>query len=64
MKTKQLTPTARAKIVNSCIRDVWASMDSHLDFISDPKISKKSQRFHRVTTLEYSALISKLVKLY
>lgn len=57
----------RAKIVASCIRDAYASLESHLDYASG-KIKDieniGSCKFHKKCVNEYAKLIVKLSQLY
>lgn len=55
----------RAKHVNSLIRSVWASLESHLDYVHKKGVPPpESNKFHRKCVVEYSKMIVKLTRLY
>lgn len=59
---KKLTKAAeRAKIVSGLIRDVWGSLDSHLDFTH--KKHHDSAVFHKRTIKQYARMIEQLTRL-
>lgn len=54
----------RARLVASCIRDVWSSLDSHLDHVYKYKNPESDKRFQKKCVVEYACLILKLTQLY
>ena len=55
----------RAKAVNKAIREVWSSLDSHLDSCHKKNLKKpEGNDFHKKCVTEYAELIVLLAKLY
>lgn len=59
MKTK-----TRSKVVAGLIRSVWASLDSHLDYVHKKVPKPESNKFHRKCVKEYTKMILELTRLY
>ena len=55
----------RAKIVNKCMRTVWSSLESHLQWCHGKEVAGNGDRkFHKDTVREYCSLLKHLSKLY
>lgn len=60
---KRRSPKETRKILVRQIRDVWASLDTHLDWVieKNPK-EKDSRMFHVKTSLDYATQIIRLIR--
>jgi len=55
----------RSKIVRNTIREIWASLDSHLPACHAKGLKKpEGNKFHKKCVKEYARLIVLLTKLY
>lgn len=62
---KKLSKKKRAKIVARAMREVWASLDSHLDWAAKSKLPKpESAKFHALCVQEYARTLVLISKLY
>lgn len=63
-KAKKLAKK-RAKIVEKCIRDTWASLVTHLSWCyGKERKHNGNNKFHKACVKEYAATIKNLAKLY
>lgn len=55
----------RAKTIRRAIRNVWGSLDSHLEYTYKKGLPKEeSNAFHKKCVKEYAKLITDLASLY
>lgn len=55
----------RAKVIRRAIRNVWGSLDSHLEYTYKKGLKKPDDNaFHKTCIKEYAQLIADLASLY
>lgn len=59
-----MTSKARAKLVDKCLRAVWTSAESHLDFTHQKVHSPETNAFHKKCVKEYCELMGWISRLY
>lgn len=63
MENKPLTRAQkRAQIVEQAIRDVWASLETHLQYTHEKH--HDSAQFHKKTVQSYAQTIERLTRLF
>lgn len=61
-KKKLTTAKKRAQLVEKSIRDVWSSLESHLQYTHEKH--QDSSRFHKKTVKSYARTIEQLTRLF